>query len=249
MEEDIMLMSEKAASEKAYIQSLQDKEGNAVYPITTADAVYLQEKDQDGTIKQQTVSAKLKSMETSFQAGVEALVSRLTDLGFAPENSTPDGVAAAIQKMYEDRYNSGRAQGQADVKADPGAYGLITTEQYNTYGDQRYNAGVADADARVNGSSASYKAGYNAGVPAGKNAAYAQVSTSCSWSGDNKGDYGTRAATSGSASATATLQNGRLTIAISGQSSGTGWRWINSDWKDQISTSGSGNKSNAANVS
>ena len=72
-------------------------------------------------------------MKKSFQDGVDSLYNKLVSLGFTPDNKTPQAIINAIQKVYSDRYNSG------------------------------YNQGIVDADARVNTSSASYVAGYNAG--------------------------------------------------------------------------------------
>lgn len=165
----------------------------------------------------------------------------------ASADMTFQELADLITSTGSGRYSSGYNAGYAKGKEDGSAAG--SQSGYATGYAAGKNDGIAYADGRVNGNSESYKAGYNAGVPAGKNAAYAQVSTSCSWGSDNPGDNGVRAATSGSASATATLQNGRLTIALSGQGSGTGWRWLDDGWKDQISASSSGSRSNAANVS
>lgn len=148
---------------KAYIQSLQNRDGDSVYPVTTGDAVYLQKTDSDGVITQQTLTKKLESMETSFQDGVDTIVAALTELGVTPESTTPAGIAVAIKAMYSARYDAGVEQGHKDVIADPGAYGLITQDEYDAYGVEKYDAGIKYADSRVNTSSASYTQGYSDG--------------------------------------------------------------------------------------
>ena len=157
-----------------------------------------------------------------------------------------DDLAAAITSTGSGRYSGGYNAGYAKGKEDGNAAG--SQSGYN----QGYAAGKSDgisyADGRVNGNSQSYIAGYNAGVPAGKSAASAQVSASCGWNGDEEGD-GTRAAVSGSATATAKLSGGKLTLSISGSGSGTAWRWIGNGWTSQKTTSRGGSGSNAANVS
>lgn len=45
-------------------------------------------------------------------------------MGFTPAGKTPTNIRDTIQKIYNDRYNSGRAQGQQDVKDNPGEYGI-----------------------------------------------------------------------------------------------------------------------------
>lgn len=254
------------ADTNAYIQKLMDKEGNDIYPITTASAVFVQTKDGD-VVSQQTLSAKLSSMESSFQAGCDALVNKLKELGVTPASSSPTDIAAAMDTLatnkynagvsaadarvnkssksysqgvtdadaransssanwkdgYNNGYSAGRAQGQADVKANPGGYGLITQDAYNNYGTTCYNNGVA----------------------AGKNAVNGSVTASCNWSKDEEGGDGTRAATSGSASATASISNGKLSISVSGSSSGTAWRWIGDSWTSQKSCSSSSGGSNS----
>ncbi len=156
-------------------------------------------------------------------------------------------LAEAITSTGAGRYSAGYNTGYDKGKEDGSAAG--SQSGYN----QGYAAGKADgisyADGRVNASSESYTAGYNAGVPAGKSAASAQVSASCGWNGDEEGGDGTRAAVSGSATATAKLSGGKLTLSISGSGSGTAWRWIGDGWANQKTTSRSGSGSNATNVS
>lgn len=247
------------AETKAYIQELADKDGNKVYPVTKAEAVYM----ADNTT---TLDKQIESMQQSFQDGVDTLVNKLKSLGVTPEENSPAGIAAAIDVLAQNKfndgvasikipatvsiatnggagqenydiadgyyteavvdqsgaYNAGRLQGREDVKANPNGYGFYTGEQYNAFGESKFNEGKA----AVKGS----------------------VSASCNWSNDNQSDVGTRAATSGSASATATIENGKLTVSVSGSSSGTAWRWIGDGWQDQSSTSANGNRSNASQV-
>lgn len=182
---------------KAYIQSLQNRDGDAVYPVTKAEAVYLQKTDSDGVITQQTLDKKLESMETSFQAGVDTIVAKLKALGVTPTASTPEAIAAAIQTMYTNRYNSGYSAGvtAADNRSNP------NSANYKA----GYNAGVTAADARVNTNSANYKGGYSAGQ--------SSVTVSCSISGRTA-----TAKTSTGRTATASValgtDNGSLTFTL-----------------------------------
>lgn len=225
------------ADTNAYIQKLMDKEGNDVYPITTASAVFVQTKSGD-VISQQTLENKLASMESSFQAGCDTLVNKLKALGVTPASSSPSDIAAAMDTLATNKYNAGvtaadarvnkssasysqgvtdadartntssasysagRSQGQADVKANPGGYGLITQDAYNNYGTTCYNNGVAAGKAAVSGS----------------------VSASASWSGSVEGDWqGVKAGTNGSVTVTASISSGKLTVSASGTSVGQAW--------------------------
>lgn len=234
----------------AYIQGLVDKEGNAIYPPTVASAVYVQTKSGT-TTSQQKLSDKLSDidstvtdMKTSFQDGVDTLVNKLKELGITPSENSPSGIAAAIQTLSETYYNNGYTaanetvtttsasytagvtQGHNDVIASPGDYGLITESDLETYGTEKYNSGYAAGKVAVNGS----------------------VSATCSWSNDQGGNDGTRAATSGGASATATISNGKLSISVSGNSRGTAWRWEGDSWTNQYSCSASNGGSNSKQI-
>lgn len=146
---------------KGYIFQMETRDGDDVYPVTKADAVYLQETSSDGTTTQQKLSDKIEAMTSSFTAGCNTIVAALTELGVTPEATTPEGIAAAIQQMYTDRYDAGVEQGHNDVIADPGAYGLITQEAYDKHGEEEFLAGVEYADGRVNKESASFTAGFD----------------------------------------------------------------------------------------
>lgn len=93
---------------KGYIYQMETRDGDDVYPVTKADAVYLQETSSDGTTTQQKLSDKLKAMTTSFQAGVDTIVAKFRSLGVTPSASTPDGIAAAAQTMYNNQYTAGQ---------------------------------------------------------------------------------------------------------------------------------------------
>ncbi len=143
------------ADTTAYVQKLMDKEGNEIYPITTASAVYVQT-TSGTTTSQQKLSDALSEMKTSFQDGCDTLVSKLTALGVTPASSSPADIAAAIDTLYANRYSAGVEQGHADVIADPGTYGLITEEAYESYGTTRYNAGYEAGKSAVTSSPNSY---------------------------------------------------------------------------------------------
>lgn len=194
----------------AYNRLMVDENGDAQYPITTTDCVFLQKTGDNGTITQQKLTDKLSEMETSFQDGVDTIVAALTELGVTPESTTPAGIAAAIKKMYTDRYDSGVEQGHQDVIADPGAFGLITEDEYKKYGEVRYNAGITYADSRVNEESKSY----TTGVADGKIGATSTVSATISV--PNTDFYGDNAwcRAAGRGRATATLANGNLKLTV-----------------------------------
>lgn len=134
----------------AYIQKLQDMDGNDIYPMTVADAVYVQT-SSGSTVSQQKLTDKLADMENSFQVGCNTLVSKLEELGITPSSSSPTDIAVAIQTACSTYYNKGVAAADARVNKSSASY----------------SQGVADADARVNTSSASYQQGYSTGYSAG----------------------------------------------------------------------------------
>lgn len=85
----------------SYIQSLKNQDGDNVYPVTVADGVYLQETQSDGTIQQQTLTQKFAAMTKSFQDGVNTIVAKITSLGVTPKETTPEGVAEAVDSLYK----------------------------------------------------------------------------------------------------------------------------------------------------
>ncbi len=73
---------------------------------------------------------KIEALKQSFQDGVNKIYNYLKGLGFTPNPNSPDGICAAIKNIYDKRYSDGRTQGQADVVANPGAYGVSTEIKY-----------------------------------------------------------------------------------------------------------------------
>lgn len=223
----------------AYNRLITDESGDAQYPVTNSDVVFIQETQSDGTIKQQTLTAKLKSMETSFQDGVDTIVAKLKSLGITPDATTPAGIAAAIEKMYADRLE----QGHNDVIADPGAYGLITEEEYKAYGEEQYNKGVSYADNRVNTESASYGKGKTDGAAEGIKSlkASAQTGGQSIYQGNTVGAVWGEV--KGTIYAFANIENGVLTVYTSGSVEGVGQRWDTDDWTDVARASATVGKS------
>ena len=107
--------------------------------------------------------------KTGYNKGVADADARANTSSTNYKTGYNKGVADADARVnsssanYKAGYSAGRTQGQSDVKANPGAYGLESGGSYNN----GYNAGVAAADGRANSGSANYKAGYNAGYDAG----------------------------------------------------------------------------------
>ena len=91
----------------------------------------------------ETAESKLSNMEnringivTSFQDGVNKIFNYLKGLGFTPTINSPDGICQAIQKVFDDRYNAGKRQGQEEVKTNPEEFGIsvgISQEQFTMY--------------------------------------------------------------------------------------------------------------------
>lgn len=237
----------------AYIQGLVDKEGNSIYPPTVASAVYVQTKSGT-TTSQQKLSDKLSDidstvtdMKTSFQDGVDTLVNKLKELGITPSENSPSGIAAAIQTLSETYYNigytaanetvtttsasytAGVTQGHNDVIASPGDYGLITESDLEAYGTEKYNSGYAAGKVAVNGS----------------------VSSTASWSGSVEGEWqGVKAGTDGSVTATASISNGKLSVSLSGSSTGHAWLWDSgsNDWINRVDSSKSYSNSGSKQI-
>ncbi len=203
-----------------YIKQLKNENGDCVYPLTKAEAVYIQKTDGT-TVKQQKLDDKLAEMESSFQAGCDTLVNKLKELGITPSSSSPTDIAAAIQTACSTYYNKGVAAADNRVNGNSASY----------------KQGVTDADNRVDGNSASYKQGYsngyaqgkadadttsaynngyNAGVAAGKQAVNGSVSCSGDLGLSKEDVHNANAYVTGSVSATASISNGKLSVSISG---------------------------------
>lgn len=98
------------------------------------------------------ISELSNNLKQTFQAGVDALYNKCRDCGATPGSKTPTAISNAIGTIHTNRYNdgysagnaagynSGRTQGQNDVKGAPNSYGLYTGDQYNA----NYNAGVVN---------------------------------------------------------------------------------------------------------
>lgn len=231
----------------SYIQSLQNRDGDDIYPVTCGDAVFIQE-TEGSTIKQTKLSDKLTEMETSFTAGCNTIVAALTELGVTPEATTPEGIAAAIKQMYSDRYNTGVEQGHKDVIADPGSYGLITQDEYDQYGVNQYQAGITYADGRVNTNSASYTEGHSVGITDGIISLNKSVNVSMPTRQGSRDGGKTQADVKVSGTASATIANGKLSISATANATGTASHWVDGGLEDVTTTSASTGNSNSVNL-
>ena len=86
--------------------------------------------------KLSNVENRIHDIVTSFQNGVNKIFNYLKGLGFTPAINSPDGICQAIQKVFDDRYNAGKRQGQEEVKTNPEAFGIsvgISPEQFTMY--------------------------------------------------------------------------------------------------------------------
>ncbi len=86
--------------------------------------------------KLSNVENRIHDIVTSFQDGVNKIYNYLKGLGFTPTINSPDGICQAIQKVFDDRYNAGKRQGQEDVKTNPEEFGIstgIAPEQFTMY--------------------------------------------------------------------------------------------------------------------
>ena len=64
--------------------------------------------------------------------------------------SVPAGYYSGGTLDSRPSYNSGRTQGQNDVKNNPNAYGLYNKTQYDNHYNEGYNAGVAASNPSAN---------------------------------------------------------------------------------------------------
>lgn len=117
-----------------------------------------------------SLSTEVATLKKSVSDGKKSVADAITAKGVSTAADATFAVMAAnIGTMADKKYNagvtaadgrvnsssasyqSGRTQGQNDVKGSPNSYGLYTSSQYSSYGTQRYNAG--------------YSAGQSAAVP------------------------------------------------------------------------------------
>lgn len=84
------------------------------------------------TKTEKTKIGEIDGIRQAFTDGCNVLVSACTTYGTTPESNSPSHIADAIRDIYNKRYSdgynaghsAGRLQGQKDVVADPGAYGI-----------------------------------------------------------------------------------------------------------------------------
>jgi hypothetical protein len=146
------------AETKAYIQELADKDGNKVYPVTKAEAVYM---NDNAT----TLDKQIENMQQSFQDGVDTLVNKLKSLGVTPEENSPAGIAAAIEVLAQNKFNDGVASikipaivsittnggaGQENYDITDGYYTEAIVDQSGAYNAGRLQ-GREDVKANPNG--------------------------------------------------------------------------------------------------
>ncbi len=110
-----------------------------------------------------SLSNSIGNIEKSFRDGCSAIMAACQGQGIAPASNSPSHISAAIAAIASSKYNagvaaadaranpasanwqSGRAQGRADITGNPNAYGLYTQAQYNA----NYTAGASQA--QING--------------------------------------------------------------------------------------------------
>lgn len=88
------------------------------------------------------MSSRINDLATSFRDGVNKIFNCLKGLGFTPSTNSPDGICQAVQKIHDTRYtngyNAGRLQGQEDVKANPGGFGVFTSPKKFSLFEQNF---------------------------------------------------------------------------------------------------------------
>lgn len=127
---------------KAYIQDLTDKDGNKVYPITKAEAVYMADNVT-------TLDKQIETMQQSFQDGVDTLVNKLKSLGVTPEENSPAGIAAAIEALAQNKFNDGVASIKIPATVSITTNGGAGQENYDI-ADGYYTEAVVDQSGAYN---------------------------------------------------------------------------------------------------
>lgn len=130
------------AETKAYIQELADKDGNKVYPVTKAEAVYM----NDNTT---TLDKQIENMQQSFQDGVDTLVNKLKSLGVTPEENSPAGIAAAIEVLAQNKFNDGVASIKIPATVSITTNGGVGQENYDI-ADGYYTEAIVDQSGAYN---------------------------------------------------------------------------------------------------
>ncbi len=85
---------------------------------------------ESAEIKFADIANTINSLKTSFQDGVNKIYNYLKGLGFTPNPNSPDGICAAIQKVYDLQFENGRNQGRQDVIDDPDEYGVTAIPKF-----------------------------------------------------------------------------------------------------------------------
>ena len=112
-------------------------------------------------------STTITSLRNSYDTGIQQIASKITACGVSTaNNASPSTIVNNIGSVYTNRYNQG---------INDGRQGYYTQTQYNNYGNQKYNEGVAAADNRANPNSTNYQTGYNNGVNDGRRGYYTQA--------------------------------------------------------------------------
>lgn len=114
--------------------------------------------------KSNQISSDLESLQTSFQDGCNALVSKCTELGVAPVTNSPDDIADAIQSIYETATALGLKVNSFSIPRTNGSHITLT-----------YNAGHVVKYAGLNGFGTQSAGSATGGGPT--------CSLSVSWSG------------------------------------------------------------------
>lgn len=130
------------AETKAYIQELADKDGNKVYPVTKAEAVYMPDNAT-------TLDKQIESMQQSFQDGVDTLVNKLKSLGVTPEENSPAGIAAAIEVLAQNKFNDGVASIKIPATVSITTNGGAGQENYDI-ADGYYTEAIVDQSGAYN---------------------------------------------------------------------------------------------------
>lgn len=139
----------------AYKNELKDSTGDAVYPVTVADAVYME--------KGKTVKSEIEQIHENVP--IKFGVVNGKNGHYQGDEFIPFKSQADVDAAYQSGYEAGREQGHKDVLEDPNKYGLYTKEQYDENYDNGYTAG--------------YSKGYTDGIKA-RSAANISVSA---WNG------------------------------------------------------------------
>ena len=85
--------------------------------------------------------ARANSSSTNYKSGYNSGYSAGRSQGQADVKANPGSYGLESGGSYQNGYNAGRSQGQADVKANPGSYGLEAGGSYSNGYNAGYSAG------------------------------------------------------------------------------------------------------------